>query len=333
VAEVAARRRRPLAEVAAAGPERRPSGRAADAAGKPGRAARRASGRSPPTRLSTPSRRLAGLVPIGKALAGAPVARAVEVCTTSPPRPGGSRPGCGPTLATGAGRRQSGCRDHALELPGALVVWKLAPALARLRGGGQVSPGGAARPGLCATWRAPPGPGAGLVPDRRRRWSAGLATTRAWPGGLHRLAPGGRADRRLGGAAAQGPLARARWPRSPGGAARRRPRRRRRGRRGPGLRQRRPGLLRGQPGAGATGARRRPARAHAGPDRPPRARADGHRARPGAPPHAPRRRPGQGRARRGGRAGRVGGWRRRSSPEPARGCASSTRSPSPRSWP
>ena len=44
----------------------------------------------------------------------------------------------------------------------------------------------------------------------------------------------------------------------------------------------------------------------------------------------PRRR-GARRGRRGARA--AGGWRRRSSPGPARACASSTRSPSPRSWP
>ena len=48
-------------------------------------------------------------------------------------------------------------------------------------------------------------------------------------GGLHRLAPGGRADRRLGRAAPEGALARARRPRPAGRAARRRPRRRRRG--------------------------------------------------------------------------------------------------------
>ena len=50
------------------------------------------------------------------------------------------------------------------------------------------------------------------------------------------------------------------------------------------------------------GPRRRPARAHARAHRRPRARPDGHRARPGAPPHAARRRPR--RTARGSRAAR-----------------------------
>ena len=102
----------------------------------------------------------------------------------------------------------------------------------------------------------------------------------------------------------------------------------------PGLRQLRAGLLRGQPGAGAPAPGGRSARAHARPHRRHRARADDHRPRPGAPPHAAGRGPGRrgrGRGRRGGL--RPGACRRPWSPVPARACGWSTRSPSPRSWP
>ena len=67
---------------------------------------------------------------------------------------------------------------------------------------------------------------------------------------------------------------------------------------------------------------RGPDRAHARAHRRRRPRADGHRARPGAPPDAARGRPRRRRARRGRRgARRRARWRRRWSPGPGRACA------------
>ena len=162
--------------------------------------------------------------------------------------------------APGSGRR--GRRDHPLELPGrAGDLEARAGAGGRVRGRGEARHRGAARRlGALRPRRARGAArGPGQLPDRRRPADR-RGPVHPSPGGqgrLHRLAPGGRADRRLGLAAPEGALARARWARGARGAARRRPRRRRRGRGDAGLRQLRPGLLRGQPGARAR--RRSPA--------------------------------------------------------------------------
>ena len=100
-----------------------------------------------------------------------------------------------------------------------------------------------------------PAAGPGHLPDRRRA-AAGRGARH--PPRVAKVAfTGSRRVAELIAAWAaprlQDALAQARRPRPAGGAARRRPRRRRRGGRLPGLRQRRPGLLRGQPGAGAPG--------------------------------------------------------------------------------
>ena len=107
-------------------------------------------------------------------------------------------------------------------------------------------------PGRSATWPSapacPPGLVSCLTGDGPLLGRGARHPPPGGQGGLHRLAPGGRADRRLGRAAPEGALAGAGRPRPARGAARRRPRRRRRGGRGAGLRQ-----LRARPATRSTG--------------------------------------------------------------------------------